>query len=80
MHLRKYLLVSFKIVKNNVKPGVFRINLSYLHKTVWYEVGLKLVYIGTNNIREDELNPRLQFTMVILYLFQNTYAYAKGVA
>ena len=28
-----------------------------LKKTVWCEVGLKLEDIGTNNVREDGLNP-----------------------
>ena len=36
-----------------------------LQKTVWCEGGLKLVDIGTNNGREDELNTGLEYTMVI---------------
>ena len=37
-----------------------------LHKTVWCEGGLQLAVIGTKNIREDELNPRLGYNMIIL--------------
>ena len=37
----------------------------YLKKTVWYEGGLQLANIGTKNVREDELNPRLGYAMVI---------------
>ena len=29
---------------------------SNIHKTVWYEGGLQLADIGTNNVRVDELN------------------------
>ena len=36
------------------------------HKTVWCEGGLKMSYIGTNNIKEYELNHRLGCSMVIL--------------
>ena len=35
-----------------------------LHKTVWCEGGLKLAYIVTINLKEDELNPRLGYYMV----------------
>ena len=31
------------------------------------EGGLQLEEIGTNNVKEDELNPRLGFTMVNIY-------------
>ena len=37
-----------------------------LHKTVWYEGGLKLSDIVTKNVREDEFNPRLGYDMVRL--------------
>ena len=37
-----------------------------LHKTVWCEVGIKLEDIGTRNVRDDELNPRLEYSMVRL--------------
>ena len=37
-----------------------------MYKVVWCEVGLKLAYIGTKNVREDEMNPRLRYTMVRL--------------
>ena len=30
-----------------------------LHKKLWCEGGLQLVDIGTNNVREDEMNCRL---------------------
>ena len=36
------------------------------HKTVWCEGCLQLSYTGTNNGREDELNPRLGYDMVRL--------------
>ena len=29
------------------------------HKTVWFQGGLQLADIGTRNVREYELNPRL---------------------
>ena len=35
-------------------------------KKEWYEENMKLSCIGTNNVREDKLNPRLEYTMVIL--------------
>ena len=44
-----------------------------LHKTVWCEGGLKLADIGTRNVRENELNPRLGYTIVRLDNWQNTY-------
>ena len=37
-----------------------------IHNKVWYEGGLKLSYIGTKNVSEDELNPRLVYAMVRL--------------
>ena len=43
-----------------------------LHKTVWCEGGLQLSDIGTKNVREDELNPRLGYTMVRLDNRQKT--------
>ena len=30
-----------------------------MHKKLWYEGGLKLEYIGTNNVRKEEFNPGL---------------------
>ena len=36
------------------------------HKIVWYEGGLQLAYIGTNHVREDEVNPRLGYAMLRL--------------
>ena len=40
------------------------------HKIVWCEVVLQLADIGTNNDREDEFNPRLKYTIVILANWQ----------
>ena len=37
-----------------------------LQKAMWCEGGLQLSYIGTNNVREEELNPKLGYYMVIL--------------
>ena len=34
------------------------------HKTVWCEGGMKLSDIGTNNVKEDELNHKLWYAMV----------------
>ena len=36
------------------------------HKTVWCEGSLKLADIGTNNVREDKLNPKLGYDVVRL--------------
>ena len=36
------------------------------YKTVWCEGGMQLAYIGTNNIREDELNTILGYSIVRL--------------
>ena len=43
-----------------------------LHKTVWFEGYLQLADIVTNNIREDDLNPRLVYYMLRLDNLQNT--------
>ena len=37
-----------------------------MHKTVWCKGGLKLAYNGTKNVRGDQLNPRLGYSMVRL--------------
>ena len=42
------------------------------HKTVWFEGGKQLAYIGTKNLSRDELDPRLWYAMVILDNWQNT--------
>ena len=42
-----------------------------LHKTVWCEGGLQLEYNGTNNVREDEFNPRLGSTVVRFKYWHN---------
>ena len=44
-----------------------------LHKTVWCEEGLKLADIGTKNVREEEFNPGLGYSIVILDNWQNTF-------
>ena len=41
--------------------------------TVWCELVLQLVDIGTMNVRGDELNHRLGYAMVILYNLHNTW-------
>ena len=44
----------------------FLINGDYwnMNKTVWCDVGLKLKNIGIKNVRENELNPLLEYYMV----------------
>ena len=42
-----------------------------MHKQMWCETCLQLVDIGAKNVREDELNPRLGYAMVILDNLQN---------
>ena len=37
-----------------------------MHKTVWCERGLRFENIGTKNVGEYALNPRLGYTMVKL--------------
>ena len=32
-----------------------------MHKKLWYEGGMKLVDIGTKNVRDDKLNPGLGY-------------------
>ena len=49
-----------------------------LYNKVWCEGGLQLLEIGTNNVREDELNYRLGYAMVRLDNCQNTCQ--RGVA
>ena len=48
-----------------------------MHETLWCDVGLKMEDIGTKNVREDELNPRLGYAMARLEIWQN--ACQKGV-
>ena len=38
-----------------------------MHKIDWCEVGLQLAYIGTRNISEPDLTPRMKYIMVRLY-------------
>ena len=42
------------------------------HNTVWFEGGLQLADIGTDNVREGELNPRLGYDIVRLENGQKT--------
>ena len=37
-----------------------------MHKIDWCEGGLQLSYIGTKNISEPDLTPRMKYIMVIL--------------
>ena len=37
-----------------------------MHKIDWYEGGLKLADIGTKNVSEPDLTPRMKYIMVIL--------------
>ena len=38
-----------------------------LQNTVWCEGGIQLAGIGTNNVRQDELNPILGYSMLWMY-------------
>ena len=37
-----------------------------MHKIEWCEGGLQLAYIGTKNVIEPDLTPRMKYIMVIL--------------
>ena len=37
-----------------------------MYKTVYCEWVTQFSYIGTKNIREDELNPRLRYTILLI--------------
>ena len=37
-----------------------------MHKIGWCEGGLQLEYIGTNNVSEPDLTPRMKYIMVRL--------------
>ena len=37
-----------------------------MHKIDWCEVGLQLAYIGTKNVGEPDLTPRMKYIMVRL--------------
>ena len=37
-----------------------------MHKIDWCEGGLQLAYIGTKNVSEPDLTPRMKYIMVIL--------------
>ena len=37
-----------------------------MHKIDWFEGGLQLVDIGTKNVSEPDLTPRIKYIMVIL--------------
>ena len=62
-HLRKFSRIMH-LVRNDSECNI--------QETIWCEGGLKLLVIGTKNVREDELNPRLEYTMVRLDNLQNT--------
>ena len=40
---------------------------------MWCDGGLQLLYIVTNNVREDELDPRLGYAMARLDNLQKTF-------
>ena len=42
------------------------------HKKVWHKGGIQLAEIAANNVREDELNPRLGYAMVRIENWHNT--------
>ena len=52
---------------NSVKNG----EECNFYKTMWFEGGLKLADILTKNVREDELNPILGYSMLILDKWKN---------
>ena len=37
-----------------------------MHKIYWYEGGLQLEEIATNNVGENDLNPRMKYIIVML--------------
>ena len=37
-----------------------------MNKIYWYEGGLQLVEIATNNVGEHDLTPRMKYVMVII--------------
>ena len=43
-----------------------------MYKTVYCEWVTQFSYIGTKNIREDELNPRLRYTILLIDNWQKT--------
>ena len=48
-----------------------------MKKSLWCEGGMQMEDTGTNNYREDKLNPRLGYAMVLTDNWQNTCK--KGV-
>ena len=44
-----------------------------LHKKLWCEGGLKLAYVVTKNVMENEFNPILGYSVVRLDNLQNTF-------
>ena len=53
---------NFSIILHFVRNGEYW----NMHKKVWCEEDMQLSDIGTNNVKEDELNPRLGYSMVRL--------------
>ena len=37
-----------------------------MHKIDWYEGGLQLEYIATNNVGENDINTRMKYSIVLL--------------
>ena len=37
-----------------------------MHRVDWYEGGLQLAEIATNNVGENDLNPRMEYIMIRL--------------
>ena len=54
----RHIAMRMHFVRNGEKWKV--------HKIDWFEVGLQLAYIYTNNVGEHDLTPRMKYIMVIL--------------
>ena len=54
----RYIAIRMQLVRKGEECN--------FHKTVWCERGLHLAYIVTKNVRDNEMNPRLEYTMVRL--------------
>ena len=53
-----HIYVRVHLVSNGVK--------CQMHKIYWYEGGLQLVDIANQNFGENDFNPRMKYSMVIL--------------
>ena len=83
-HLSLYCIKSSICMANNDKDTkhtrhidriihyVRNSNEYNIHKKLWCEGDLKLIDIVTKIVREDELNPGLEYDMVRLENLQNT--------